>query len=92
MPGGTRSTRSVFFGDYREGSTTQVRFPRDADGKYNPKGEYREKALLLNVKYNKQGRFCLGVDTLSLMTAGDCIDWMRKTLVPGIRTRRTIYS
>ena len=51
----------MFFGDYREGSTTQVRFPRDADGKYNPKGEYRDKTVLLTVKYNKQGRFCLGV-------------------------------
>ena len=53
--------KDCFFGDYREGSTTQVRFPRDADGKYNPKGEYREKALLLTVKYNKQGRFCFGM-------------------------------
>ena len=38
-----------------------MRFPRDADGKYNPKGEYREKTELLTVKYNKQGRFCFGV-------------------------------
>ena len=53
--------KECFFGDFREGSTTQMRFPRDADGKYNPKGEYREKTELLTVKYNKQGRFCLGV-------------------------------
>ena len=26
------------------------------------------------------------------MTAKDCIAWMKTTLVPGIRTRRTIYS
>ena len=26
------------------------------------------------------------------MTAKECIEWMKKTLVPGIRTRRTIYS
>ena len=31
-------------------------------------------------------------DALSLLTAKDCIAWMKKTLVPGIRTRRTIYS
>ena len=35
--------KECFSGDFREGSTTQVRFPRDADRKYNPKGEYREK-------------------------------------------------
>ena len=31
-------------------------------------------------------------NALSLMTAKDCIVWMKKTLVSGIRTRRTIYS
>ena len=37
-----------------------MRFPCDNDNneKYNPKGEYREKTVLLTVKYNKQGRFC----------------------------------
>ena len=39
----------------------QARFPRDADEKYNPKGEYREKTELLTAKYNKQDRFCFGV-------------------------------
>ena len=38
-----------------------MRFPRDADGKYNPKGYYREKTELLTVKYNTQGCFCFGV-------------------------------
>ena len=38
-----------------------MHFSRDADGKYIPKGEYREKTELLTVKYNKQGRFCFGV-------------------------------
>ena len=51
----------MFLGDFSGGSTTQVRFPREADGKYNPKGEYHEKTKMLTLKYNKQSRICFGV-------------------------------
>ena len=30
-------------------------------------------------------------NALTMMTTKDCIAWMKKTLVTGIRTRRTIY-
>ena len=30
------------FGDFREGAKDQTRFPRNADGSYNPDGEYRD--------------------------------------------------
>ena len=45
------------------GSKTQVRFPRDEDGNLDPEnGKITcERKRKLNVKYNKQGRFCLGV-------------------------------
>ena len=43
-------------------SKTQIRFPRDADGNLDPGGKITcERKRKLNVKYNKQGRFCLGV-------------------------------
>ena len=44
----------MLLGDFREGSTTQVRFPRDANGKYNSKEEYHKKAELMTAKYNKR--------------------------------------
>ena len=56
-----RVHKDCFFGDYREGSMTQVRFPRDDNGKYNFKEKYHNKSILLMIKYNKQGRFCLCV-------------------------------
>ena len=38
------------------------RYPRDADGKYDPKGKISEANInQMQVKYNNEARFCLGV-------------------------------
>ena len=58
--------KSCHIGDKREGATDHVQFPRDEDGKYNPKtGHYREddekRGVVLKVKYPEQTRWCFGV-------------------------------
>jgi hypothetical protein len=53
--------KDCFLGDFREGQSSQTRFPRDASGQYDPLGEYRAEKSLLVVKFSKQTRLCLGV-------------------------------
>ena len=50
------------------GNGLQVRFPRNADGTLNPEGGTLSKLIrkTLNVKYKKQGRYCLGVAKVSI--------------------------
>jgi len=51
----------------------QIRFPRDADGKYSPVSPtnqtliYSDKLAAPTFKYAQQGRFCLGVASVELM-------------------------
>ena len=57
--------KSCHIGDKREGATDHVQFPRNAEGKYDPNGHYREddeeRGVVLKVKYPEQARFCFGV-------------------------------
>jgi hypothetical protein len=53
--------KDCFIGDFREGSKSQTRFPRNEEGQYDPDGEYRDEKTLLTVKFPKQIRLCLGV-------------------------------
>lgn len=50
------------------GNGLQVRFPRNADGTLNPEGGTLSQLIrkTLNVKYKKQGRYCLGVAKVSI--------------------------
>ena len=74
-----------------------MRFPRDVDGKYNPKGEYREKTELLTVKGDKHGRFCFGV---GIVDCGDGPEGKRielfgyttKNIIPIADTEKLINS
>ena len=89
--------KECFLEAFRKGSTTHMRFPRDADGKYNPKGEYREKTELLTVKDNKQGRFCFGVNIVDRGDgpAGERIelfDYTTKNIISIADTKKLINS
>ena len=54
--------KDCFIGDFREGSSTQLRFKRNEKGELDEEnGEYREETLELQVKYAKQVRFSFGV-------------------------------
>ena len=42
-----------------------VQFKRDSTGKLSPNGEYAEKPTKLDVKYEEEARFCLGVGVVA---------------------------
>ena len=50
------------------GNNLQIRFPKNEDGTLNPDGGTISKVVrkTLNVKYKKQGRYCLGVAKVSI--------------------------
>ncbi|KAF0774595.1 hypothetical protein AaE_001707 [Aphanomyces astaci] len=54
-------------GDYGAGGRkTQVRFPRDADGMFDPDGSIGPEKSYLNTKFNQQARFSIGCAIVEL--------------------------
>lgn len=48
------------------GSKSQVRFPRDWNGRYDPNGILRPEKYFLNMKYTEESRFSLGCAIVEL--------------------------
>ena len=54
--------KKCFIGQYREGQKVKVEFPRNEAGGFDPNGTYSDDdaATNLQVKYEQEGRLCLG--------------------------------